>query len=202
MEVNLESLIEKIKKDGIEEAKRNGEEIVNAARKQSQEMLERAKKEAAGIISGARNEAEKLTRNSQAALQQAGRDLVLSLRQELAKVFDEVLKKKVDAELDGDFLKDIIAKFVMAWAEKKDASIEVLLNKNDAKKLEGVLVASLKKEAAKTIEIRVSKTLAYGFRIGVKGSDVYYDFSDEAILEALKVFLNPATSQLLDSDNG
>lgn len=202
MEVNLESLIAKIKKDGIEEAQQGAQQILDKARNQAQEIVETAKKESAGIIAKAEKEAGKLRSNTEAALRQAARDLILSLRQELTKLLEATFKTKVAAQFDESFLKELIMKFVSSWAENRNAAFEVLLSKADAKKLHNLLASSLKETAAKTVEVKASQSVSHGFRIGIKGQDLHYDFSDEAILEALKVFLNPATTKLLDSDNG
>jgi len=202
MEVNLESLIAKIKKDGIEEARRSAQEILDKARSQAKEILAAAEKEAAGIIAKAEKDSQRLTSNTKAALRQASRDLILSLRQEVRKLLEAVFEAKIAEQLDANFLRELIIRFVSTWPESKDVSFEVLLNKDDAKKLQSILASSLKETVAKTVEIKVSKTVNHGFRIGPKGENLYYDFSDEAILEALKVFLNPAAAQLLDSDNG
>lgn len=202
MEVNLESLIAKIKKDGIEEAKAQAQEILDKAHSQAKALLDAARKEAEAVVAQAEKKAQQLTDNAEAALRQASRDLLLTLRQEITKMFEALIKEKIDGQLEAGFIKELILKFVAVWPKKDDVSFEVLLSQEDAKNLQNSLAASLKEAAEKTIEIKVSKNISKGFRIGVKGQNIYYDFSDEAILEALKVFLNPATKKLLEGDNG
>lgn len=201
-EVKLENLIAKIKKDGIEQAKAQAQQILDEAHVQAKAIIESANKESAALLARAKQEAKKLNDNTEAALRQAGRDLVLSLRQELTKIADAAFKAKLDGQLDTAFLKELIIKLVASWPQKQGTSFEVLLSKQDAQKLQGLQACLLQQEAAKTIEIKVSKNISHGFLIGLKGQDVYYDFSDEAILEALKVFLTPAAAKTLESDNG
>ena len=53
-------------------------------------------------------------------------------------------------------------------------------------------------DAKKGVTLKVSPDVANGFRIGVKGSDVYYDFSDDAIAAVLKSLINPNLKAILD----
>lgn len=202
MDVKLESLIEKIKKDGIEEAKKASQEIIQQAKKEASEIIKEAEKEAAKIREEAQEVAQKLKSNTESSLRQAARDLSLSLKEELKKLFDRLLKGKIGETLTPNFMKELILKMVDKWLAKEEVSLEVLVSKEDKEKLEELLFGELKKEAKNRIEIKVSKAIDRGFRIGIKGDAVHYDFTDESILESLKEFLNPTISAILDANNG
>ena len=70
------------------------------------------------------------------------------------------------------------------------------------KKLEGLLFKALKKELKESVTIRIGHGMTKGFRIGVKGEDVYYDISDESIAALLKSFLNPGLNAIVDPQAG
>ena len=53
MEINIQDLVQSIKHDGIEEAKKEANAVVDAAKLQAQEIIEAAKKEAAKILDDA-----------------------------------------------------------------------------------------------------------------------------------------------------
>ena len=197
MDVKLEGLIEKIKKDGIEEANKASESIIHDAREKGELIKEEAKKEAAKIVDDARKEAQKIQANTESSLKQAARDLSLTLKNEITALFDKSLKKKISIQLDPEFLKELIVKLVDKFSPKEGIVLETLVSSKDKQKLQKLLLDALGDQAKEKIEIKVSKTIECGFRIGIKGESLYYDFTDESILESLKEFLNPAISSMI-----
>lgn len=202
MDIKLENLIEKIKKDGIDEARKISDETINKAKEQAAKIKEEAGLQAENIIRQAKDEAEKIKKNGEQSLKQAARDLVLSLKEKLALEFDQLLKKNIAKELKPDFLKELIVKIIDKWLKEGKTAIEIFVNKGDKEKLEKVILGEFKKEAAKGIELKISNLIDKGFRIGLKGDDLQYDFTEEGILESFKEFLNPMVSEILDRDNG
>tara|TARA_B100000315_G_scaffold248255_1_gene277928 strand:- start:2746 stop:3354 length:609 start_codon:yes stop_codon:yes gene_type:complete len=200
MDIKLESLIEKIKKDGVQEANKTSNGILDKANQEAESIVNKAKKEAESIIKEAKDQAQKLKSNTEGSLKQAARDLVLSLRQQLNSLFDRILKQKISADLDPEYVKQLILTLVDKWALKEDAALEVLVGQNQEKKIAELLFGQIKKEAKNKIELKVAKNIDKGFQIGLKDGDTYYDFTDESILESLKAFLNPTISAMLDSD--
>jgi V/A-type H+-transporting ATPase subunit E len=199
MDAKLDSLIAKIKKDGVEVAQKAAQDIISQAKNQAQGIIAEAENKAKNIEEQSKIQAQKLQTNTEKALNQAARDLVLLLKEKITELFDQALKNKVSQELDPDFLKDLILKIVDKWLEAKDQSLEIVVNPKDKKKLEALLVDELGKKAQDKIEIGLNKAIDNGFRIGVKGKDLYYDFTDQTILESLKEFLNPAISKIVDT---
>ncbi|MCK4917898.1 MAG: DivIVA domain-containing protein [Candidatus Omnitrophica bacterium] len=202
MEVKLDSLIEKIKKDGVEEAKKASDEIIQKANKEAEKIINEAKHKAEKFLNDSKDEFEKLKNNTQSSLKQASRDLLLVLREQIMGVFDRIFKKQVSKSLTPDLIKQLIVKVVDNWVVQKNDVVEVLVNEDDKKKLEDLMLSLLKQEAGNMIEINIGKNVDKGFRIGIKGQDVYYDLTDESILEAIKEFINPSIAAMLDNNNG
>ena len=202
MEVKLDSLIEKIKKDGVEEAKKASDEIIQKANKEAEKIINEAKHKAEKFLNDSKDEFEKLKNNTQSSLKQASRDLLLVLREQIMGVFDRIFKKQVSKSLTPDLIKQLIVKVVDNWVVQKNDVVEVLVNEDDKKKLEDLMLSLLKQEAGNMIEINIGKNVDKGFRIGIKGQDVYYDLTDESILEAIKEFINPSIATMLDNNNG
>ena len=122
------------------------------------------------------------------------------MRERVIEFFDRIVKDKVSGELGANVLGEIIIKAVENLKRDSSFDIEVLVNEKDRKKLEKMLFSALSKEAKNRIKITGKKGLEKGFRIGEKGKDSYFDFTDEAITEAFKRYLNPKLVQLLDLD--
>lgn len=203
MDTRLESLIEKIKKEGIEQAKQKSEEIIKEARQKEKEIIQKAKEEAKGIREEGQREAEKFQKNAENSVKQAVRNLVLSVREKLTQIFDSILKQELKEALDSETLSKILEKIIEQWSKDKEKGLEILVSPKDREKIEKILFLKFKEKAQDRIEIKTSQSVEKGFQIGIKGQDTYYDFSDEGITEALSVFLNPALASLIsDKENG
>ncbi len=203
MDVKLESLIEKIKKEGVQEAEQKADQILKEAENTKKEIIEKAKQEAENIKEEAKKEAENFQKNGENSVCQAARNVVLSVREKLTAIFDNILKQQLREALGPEVLAQILENIIDKWSEDKDKSLEVLLSEKDKEKVEQILMSKFKEKAAERIEIKSSKSIEKGFQVGIKGEDTYYDFSDEGITESLSVFLNPTISNLIsDKKNG
>jgi len=198
MDVKLNHLIEKIKKEGIEEGRQSAEQIVKDAEAEAKATIEKARKEAENILNIAKKEADQFQSNSELAVQQAARDSILQLKGQVTALFDRVFKKSVADALSPEVMKEMILKLAEQWG--KDESAEITLSDADKKQLESVLSSSIKKEVEAGITLKSSGDVSGGFQIGLKGKNVYYDFTDESIADALKQFLKPQLKALLDGE--
>ena len=194
-EVKLDSLIEKIKKEGVDEARQNADKIIADARKQADQLVEKAKKDADALISDGKKQVEQYQKNAEADLRQAARNSELLLKQEITALFDRVFKNEVAEALTPEFLNKIILEMAKRWTE--ESVVEIAASESDAKDLEKLLFTGLKKELQETIHLKPGSEVRHGFRIGLKDKQVYYDFSDEAIAEVLQSLINPRLKEIL-----
>lgn len=195
MNVKLDSLIEKIKADGVDAAKKQAEEIITAANKGADEIMKKAKDKAAQYEKNAKSEAKSYQKNAEIAIQQAARDTVLVLKEKITAILEQALLTDIDKTMDKDFLKELIVKVAGVWA--KDGDVEVLVNGVDVNALMAELKSALGNSVKSTVEVKLDKKISNGFRIGKKGDNLFYDFTDESILEALRIFLNPKLAEIL-----
>ena len=201
MEVKLEQLIEAIKKDGVLEAQKQSREIIEKAQEEVSKLIAEAKSKAEQIISQAKIEADNFQDTAEKSIQLGGRDLILSLKEKIREIFNALLREKIQKELTPDYLKEIIMKVITNWEPGKENSWQVLVNDKDKEQLKSALLKSFKEKVQGGIEIKTSRALENGFRIGLKGEDVYYDFSDESIVEAFSAFINPLIAELIKGKN-
>ena len=197
METSLEGLIEKIKKDGVLEAKKSSEEIISSANKKAKEIISLAKKEAERINAQAESEAEKVKTNTQAVLNQAVRDALLLVKERITAELDKILKGEVTKTLTPEFTAGLISRIAENWAPDKE-QLEVLVSEEERESLKNLILGKLKDKAKDNLVIKAGRDISRGFRIGVKGDEVYYDFSGEAIAEILKELVNPLVKKILD----
>ncbi len=200
MEVKIDQLIEKIRQEGVETARQNADEIVANAKKEAAALLDKAKKDADNLVQDGKKQTDAFQKNAELAIQQAARDSELLVKTRLNDLFDQVFKSDVGATLTPDFLQKLIQNIVDQWGKGEDA--EILVNDADQKSLEALLKKGVNGKAQDGIVLKVSDDIAQGFRIGVKGEDVYYDFTDETIAQMLKSFLNPKLKEILERKDG
>ncbi len=203
MDVQLDKLIEKLKKEGINEGQEKAAQILHEAETKAAAILAEAKQRAEQIVAEAEKKAAQLQASGELAIRHAARDSELLLKGRVVSLFDRVFRREIVEILTPDFLKDMILRLVESWSQQQEGGeVEIVLNPEDVKRLETVLFQGLKKEMKNTIILTPAPEILAGFRIGLRGRDVYYDFTDESIAAALKSFLSPRIKEILDGKDG
>lgn len=197
MEVQLQELLEKIKKEGLQSAEETANKIITEAEKKAADIISKAKKEAEDLVSKAKSEIDKMERTGKEALKQSGRDLLISMEKKLISLFNTVVQRETSAALQNGVLEDIIVKLLSSWKDIKEGDISLLLSKKDYEALEKNLLAKLSAELGRGIEIKPNSAIAAGFKVSVKDGAAYYNFTEDGIAEALCDYLNPKLSALL-----
>ncbi|MCK5816460.1 MAG: hypothetical protein KAH15_00515, partial [Candidatus Marinimicrobia bacterium] len=174
---------------------KQAEEIIATANKDADEIIKKAKDKAAQHEKNAESEAKSYQKNAEIAIKQAARDTVLVLKEKITAILEQALLTDIDKTMNQDFLKDLIVKIAGVWA--KDGDVEVLVNGMDIDALMTELKSALGNSVKSTIEVKLDRKISKGFRIGKKGDNLFYDFTDESILEALRIFLNPKLAEIL-----
>jgi V/A-type H+-transporting ATPase subunit E len=197
-ELNLQHLLDRIKREGIEEAQKASQEILEQARSEAASVIEKAQKEAETIRSGAREEVRKGQEGFETAMAQAGRHLIHGLRTEIVQLCDHILERQVAASLTPEVMKDMILKVMDKWPILEDRpELEVLLKEEDRQGLEDMLYGSLQERLRKGIILKPAGRIKAGFRIGEKDGRMHYDLTHQGIAEVLGEYLNPRIAQFL-----
>lgn len=200
MEMQLNSLIEKIKKEGIQEAGKRSEEIIKQAEEKKKTIIKEAEEKSGLIVKEAEGKAAKLRDNAQKAITQAVRDATLSLKEEIKNLFESILKKEIKHTLSDDFVSELILKITKGWSKGKEAGFEISLSQQDKKRLEKLVLSKIKTDLASGITFKVNPNINKGLYISKKGEDFHYDFTDEAILEILKQYLRPFIVKIINRE--
>ena len=198
MEVQLQELIEQIKKDGVAAAETEANAIVEAAKSDAEKIIVDAQAQADKIISAAKAETERMTKSSEDAIRQAGRNLLISFRESVTRELTAIVGETVTAAYSSDAFAGLILRVVESWANKADAEeIAVILNTQDLNQLEATLLAALKEKMLKGITLKANDNFDGGFRIAVNNGKAYYDYSAEAVVDMLSNYLSPKVTELL-----
>jgi len=198
MDVQLQELIDKIKKDGVASAESSAQKIIAEAEKRAASIVSEAEAKAEGIIKNAKAETQRMEKASEDAITQAGRNLIISFRDGINKELSAIVNEQTEKAFDKDLLKKLIPETVKAWVANTDASdVSVLLPTKDLKALEAGFKTALKSQISKGLEIKGDASLSAGFKIGSKSGGAYYDFSAEEVAGLFSAYLNPKTTELM-----
>ena len=87
MDIRVQELLDKIKRDGVESAQADAAKILSDAEVKRAAIVAAADKEARAIVDGAKTDAQRSAEAGRAALVQASRDLLLAFKGQI----DEML---------------------------------------------------------------------------------------------------------------
>jgi len=85
MEVQLQELIDQIKKDGVEAAETEAASILASAQAEAEKIIAEARAAADKMILDAKNENDRTMKSGEDAIRQAGRNLLISFRESVAR---------------------------------------------------------------------------------------------------------------------
>ncbi|HOW44282.1 MAG TPA: hypothetical protein PK919_03810 [Candidatus Aminicenantes bacterium] len=196
-DVQLKELIDAINRDGVEKARREEEEILRRARAEGERILSEARAEADALLARARQEQERLERSGRESLQQAARDLLLKVRQQLEALFAAVLKEKARAALHDQEIAAAIAAMISGWSPERRGEVEIVLPPERFATMAKALRQALAARLVAGVEVKAAPDVADGFRVAEKDGQAYYDFSAASVAENLAVFLNPVMAGIV-----
>ncbi len=198
MEIQLQELIDQIKKDGVEVAETEAKNIVESAKAEAEKIIADAKVQADKILADAKAENERMVKSSEDAIRQAGRNLLISFRESVTRELNGIVGETVDSVYSADSLSLLVVNVVESWANKPDVeNIEVILNSNDVEVLEKTAFSSLKARISKGVTLKANDNFDGGFRVAVNNSGAYYDYSTEAVVDMMSNYLSPKVVKLL-----
>ncbi|QTQ14093.1 V-type ATP synthase subunit E [Treponema parvum] len=198
MDVQLQELIDKIKKDGVAAAKTSAENIISEAEVNAKKIIADAEQQVERILKNAKTETDRMEKAAEDAVKQAGRNLIISFRESIVSELNALVQAEAAKAYSPALMEKLIPETVKAWVSKEDAKdVSVILNEKSLKELEKGLHAALKTQIAKGLELKADKTISAGFRIGINNGEAYYDYSAEAVADLFSAYLNPRVSALM-----
>jgi vacuolar-type H+-ATPase subunit E/Vma4 len=193
----IRDLIEKINQDGIRAAEEKGQQIEAAARQRADEILDRARHEADNMLSSAREKIRREEENEKTVLTQAGRDLLLSLRNEIGAMLGRILEREIRDALPPDALFPILSEMIRHGSAGESGDITVFLRKEDLEGLESHFLHRLSEETKKSIVLTPADGISGGFIISYDGGRSCYEYTDRALAAYLGTRLKPKLDRIL-----
>ena len=199
MSEKLKELLEKINREGVKKAEEKSRSVEENAKKDAERILSDAKIEAKKIIEEAKIESAKTKKTGEVALKQASRDLILSLKDEIRRLFDKIISAETVKAMSREDMVEILKSLIEKYVDKngKTSDMKVLLKKEDLEKLRNTFISKLKEKLKDGIEFKPSQNINAGFSISFDKGKSFFDFTDEGLTGALYAYLNPELSKLL-----
>ena len=194
MTQDLQQLLEKIQRDGVDKAQAEADALLADARAKAASLLDAAQAEAVKIKAEARQEAEAFERRAEETMRQAARDTVMKVEKAVTHLLQRLLLENVNAGFDAnpELVADLAAEAVRAHLGSK-GGVEVAA----ATKLADVLRAKLAAEAAKGITVVTDEAAGTGFRLRLANGRVEHAFTGSAVAETLAKQLRPRLAALM-----
>lgn len=185
---DLQSLLEKINRDGVEKAEAEAKKIVDAAKAKADALIADARAEAAKAKADAEKASADYANRAADTVRQASRDIILQI------------KDSVTGLLEGLLVKDVSK----ALADEKAASALVM---SAIRELTGPGEIACRAELAKTLASELAATSGFtvvtdesqgaGFTVRLEGGRVEHSFTDKVIAAELARRLRPDLAKLI-----
>ena len=198
MAEELQHLIERIRKEGVESGEKAADSLVAEAKKKAAAIVAEAQKQAKDMVAKAEKDSAAFAERGQATLRQAARDLLISIGGAVGNVVAGIVDAKVGAALTPELMAQMLLKLAEAYAREGAAGgIVAMLGEADAAAVKAAFAKEYQAKLAAGIQIESRKEIFKGFRVGAKGGQVFHDFTKEAIADSLANFLRPELAQIV-----
>lgn len=195
MAEELKHLIEQIQKEGVEKANEQAETIISQAKDKAAKIITEAEEKAHSILKKAKEESDAFAERSVKTLEQATRDLLITVGQGCEKVVAATLGREVDSALSADFLQKLILTVI---EQGKDSGMRLSVSDSDKTALADFCAEQAKKSGSE-IELVSDAEVLSGFKVEFKNNNAYLDYTGEAIANALGAFVRPELAKTVSS---
>lgn len=196
MAEDLQALLERIRKEGIEKAQAEATRIIEGARAQAAELLRDAEQQANQYREQVRLEQERLVERGRRTLEQAARDAVLFVRGAVEGMLQQWSREEVATVARGDALRRWVEQVIERVSSgAATGAVEIQIPETEAEELRAYFLGRWAGRFREGVTIRGERSLRGGFRVRVADGRVEHDFSDDAIGELLMSLLRPALAE-------
>ncbi len=188
MSEDLQSLLEKINRDGVEKANAAADKIIADAKAKAADIVKAANAEAAKAKADAEKSSADYAARAAETVSQAARDTILKIEASVTAMLTNLLAKNVEKTLaDEKNVAALALEAVKGLAGKADVAVPAKL------------AASLKAQLASQGKVTVvtDDTVGTGFSVRLDGGRVEHTFTGAAIAEELAKRLRPDLAKLV-----
>jgi V/A-type H+-transporting ATPase subunit E len=207
-EKGVQALIDRLKHQGIEAGQQQSQTLIQEAQAKARKIVAEAQAEAQRLRVEAREAAEREKTAGQEALRLAARDVLISLKNQIAGLFSEVLGRQVSAQFDQEaFLQKLLIAVCQRETEgiSADQALKVLLSEsrsnghpNSESPVANWILALCQEGLRDGIEFAASDDRFKGFKVRVEDEQIAIDLSDQVVAQMLEQYLLPRFRSVLE----
>ncbi|NND04842.1 MAG: hypothetical protein HKN87_00560 [Saprospiraceae bacterium] len=194
-EKTLDNLINRLKTEAIEKAEQEAGKVVDDARREADTLIRDAEAQKGKILDEARIEAEAIVRKGVRALQQASRDVCISVQNDLLTILGHVLSE----EINRTFTTELIRSTVVQVVENVGRPSKINLPTSVMEEL-GDFIRQRLQQTDEMLTVSRDERLLKGFTIARTDLGWKYEISPEEVSDLLFAHLTPTWTNVLKKD--
>ena len=204
MAEDLQNLIERIQKDAVEKADAQSAEIIAKAKAEAASIIKNAETEAEAKLEKADKDAEVYTERSNKALEQAARDVLISVGRRLESMVNGILSLQVEKNLNDSTIKEMLLLLAKNYASSE---MGVVFSAADKAKLESfvigakrdiyLLIGEFAKVLGAGVQVESDSGIKFGFRLKMDAGKVSHEFTSQSIAAALSALVRPQVAKIV-----
>ncbi|WP_422107981.1 hypothetical protein [Winogradskyella sp.] len=193
-EQTLDGLIARVKSEAIEASENEAKQIIDDAKQKAQQLLSNAETEKETLLANAKVQAEALVEKGKIALNQASRDVQISVKNDIQKLF----KLALEANIKDAFTSDLYSSIITQVTNSLGSNVAIALPADT----EDQVLKSIQKKVAtsQTIpEIIKKEQLLSGLSVTKTDEGWSYDITAEEIASLLSQQLSQKWIEFLNT---
>jgi V/A-type H+-transporting ATPase subunit E len=195
----LQSLLTRIRTEGVERAESQAGEIVSAAEAKARSIVSAAEEQATEINAAAERDSRAFTERSRKALDQLARDFLISVQKSLEALFNASVQQAAGEALTPETMAQMMIKLADSYGANglRESRIELLVSPEDQEEFIKLVMGSYREQLGHGVEIRPQGSIQKGFKVAFPEGKLYHDFTQEAISASLSQLLKPPLREIV-----
>lgn len=193
MAEDLQTLIDRIQKEAVEKAEAKSAEILAKAKEDASRIVKEAEAKSAALIEKADKDAQEYKERSERALEQAARDVLISVGRKFEKMVGGILALQVEKNLSESTVRDML----LALAKNYSTDLTVVFSDADKAKLLSFATGELAKTLGKGVTVESDSGIKFGFRLKLDNGKISHEFTSEEIASALSSVVRPELAKIV-----
>lgn len=195
MAEDLQYLIDRIQKDAVDKANAESAKIIAAAKEQAASIVKAAEAEAAAKLEKADKDAAVYEERSAKNLEQAARDVLISVGKRFEVMVADLLALQVEKALSEDTLKTML----LALVKDYSSDVALVFSDSDKAKLQSFVMGEFQKALNAGVTLESDKGIKFGFRVKLDGGKVSHEFTAPAISAAISALVRPQIAAIVSN---
>ncbi len=200
MAEELQGLLDRIQKDGIDKADNEAAKIVDEAKAKAADVVSKAKSEANAMLAKAEEDGKMFQQRGESAISQAARDVILSVGDAITATLQGIVAKSVNSAFNTEDFNALVKSVVLSYCEKESASnIELIVSESQCEQVASYFMNEMSENIKEGLTIKGDRNIVSGFVVSMKEDGLYHDFTGKTLTDAIGSLLRPQLSAIVKS---